>query len=118
MFVIAVGLNHKRAPVEVREKLAFSDIQLPPLFERLRASGKIEGCVIISTCNRTEVYAASMDVDSALREIRKLLSDESGMSVEKLQGYLYSMTCRQAIIHLFNVVSGLDSMIASPNFSR
>lgn len=111
MFIIAVGVNHKRAPVEVREKLAFEESQLPTLFVRLKATGVITGCVIISTCNRTEVYASSRDVDAALSEIWELLSVESGIEVETLQDYLYNLTCQQAITHLFKMTSGLDSMI-------
>ena len=111
MFTIAVGVSHKKAPVEVREKLAFGNTKLPTLFERLRDTGKISGCVIVSTCNRTEIYATSMDTDAALGEIWNLLSDESGIEVDQLQDYLYSLTCQQAIEHLFKVVSGLDSMI-------
>ncbi|MFC1713263.1 glutamyl-tRNA reductase [Candidatus Poribacteria bacterium] len=111
MFVIAVGVNHKRTPVEIREKLAFNDTQLSTLFERLKSTEKIAGCVIISTCNRTEIYAASKDIDAALSEIWKLLSDESGIEVDQLQDYLYNSTCQQAIAHLFKVTSGLDSMI-------
>ena len=111
MFVIAVGVSHKKAPVEVREKLAFNNTQLPILFERLKAKETIAGCVIISTCNRTEIYAVSKDADAAMSEIWKLLSDESGIEIDQLQDYLYNLTCQQAIMHLFKVASGLDSMI-------
>lgn len=111
MFVIAVGVNHKRAPVEVRERLAFNNTQLLTLFKRLKTTEKIAGCVVISTCNRTEIYAASKDVDAALSEIWKLLSGESGIEIDQLQDYLYNLTCQQAITHLFEVASGLDSMI-------
>ena len=111
MYIIAVGVSHRRAPVEVREKLAFSENQLPALFERLKAAGNISGCVILSTCNRTEIYAVSRDIDAALSEIWNLLSAESGIEVDVLQDCVYSLTCQQAISHLFRVISGLDSMI-------
>ncbi len=111
MFVIAVGVSHKKTPVEVRERLAFNNVQLPSLFDRLKTTEKIAGCVILSTCNRTEIYAASKDVNAALSEIWNLLADESGMEVEELQNYLYNLTCQQAIAHLFKVSAGLDSMI-------
>ena len=111
MFIIVVGMSHKRTPVEVREKLAFNDTHLPFLFEKLKASEDVSGCVILSTCNRTEIYAASKDSDAAISEIWKLLADESGIKVEQLHDYLYSLTCQQAITHLFRVTSGVDSMI-------
>ena len=111
MFVTLVGVNHKRASVEIREKLAFNESQLPAMFEKLKASGNISGCVINSTCNRTEIYATSMDIDAALSEIWEFLSAESGIEVEQLQDHLYNLTCQQAIAHLFRVASGLDSMV-------
>ena len=111
MYIIAIGVNHKKAPVEVREKLALSNAQLPSLFKKLEASEIIAGCVILSTCNRMEIYTASRDIDAAMSEVWKLLADESGIQVNQLQEYSYSLTCQQAIIHLFRVASGLDSMI-------
>jgi len=111
MFIVAVGLSHKKTPVEIREKLAFMTSDIPRLFEKLKADRKIDGCVIISTCNRTEIYAASKDADSALSEIQNLLATESGMELGELQNYLYNFTCRQAVMHLFRVASGLDSMV-------
>jgi glutamyl-tRNA reductase len=111
MFITVVGVSHKRTSVEVRERLAFNNTYLPCLLERLKASGKIEGCVILSTCNRTEIYVTSRDLDSALPEIWELLADESGLQAEQLQNYLYNLTCQQAVAHLFRVAAGLDSMI-------
>lgn len=141
MFIITVGLSHKKAPVEVREKLAFTKSDIPRLFdnlfsdeilqstkfnaidsrldgkkpsaenEKLKANRKIDGCVILSTCNRTEIYAASKDIDGALAKIWHLLATTSGMAVEELQNYLYNYTCRQAVTHLFRVAAGLDSMV-------
>jgi glutamyl-tRNA reductase len=111
VYIIAIGISHKKTPIEVRERSAFDKAQLPSLYERLRASGRIAGCIVLSTCNRMEIYATSKDVDAALSEIWKLLAAESRIEVEQLKEYLYNFTCEQAIIHLFRVVSGLDSMI-------
>jgi glutamyl-tRNA reductase len=111
VYIIAIGVSHKKTPIEVREKLAFDKAQLPFLYEKLKATGRIAGCVILSTCNRMEIYATSRDVDAALSEIWKLLATESGIEVEQLKEYLYKFTCEQAIAHLFKVASGLDSMI-------
>ncbi len=111
MFITTVGVSYKKTPIEVREKLAFDNIQLPYLYEKLKTTGKIAGCVIISTCNRMEIYASSRDADAALSEIWRLLADKSGIEIEQLQRYLYSYTCQEAITHLFRVASGLDSMI-------
>jgi glutamyl-tRNA reductase len=110
VYIIAIGVSHKKTPIEVREKLAFDKAQLPFLYEKLKATGRIAGCVIVSTCNRMEIYAASKDVDAALFEIWKFLAAESGIEVEQLKKYLYNFTCEQVIVHLFRVASGLDSM--------
>jgi glutamyl-tRNA reductase len=111
MYIVAVGVSYKKTPVELRERLAFKSDSLPLLYEKMKVSGKIEGCVIISTCNRTEIYTTSKNTDIALSETWKLLADESGIEAEQLQEYLYSFTCQDAINHLFRVASGLDSMI-------
>ncbi|MEK7397773.1 MAG: glutamyl-tRNA reductase [Candidatus Poribacteria bacterium] len=111
MFIITVGVSYKTTPVEVRERLAFDNSQLASMFDRLKSTGKIASCVILSTCNRIEIYATSKDADAALSEVWKLLSDKSGIETEQLKEYLYNFTCQQAITHLFKVVSGLDSMI-------
>jgi glutamyl-tRNA reductase len=111
LYIIVIGVNHRKAPIEIREKLAFDRTQISLLLQRLKASGKVAGCVILSTCNRVEIYAASRDIDAALSEIWRLLAHESGIDAGELQEYLYSMTCGQAIVHLFKVASGLDSMI-------
>lgn len=111
MYIITIGVSHKGTPIEIREKLAFEKSQLPSVYERLKATGKVAGCVILSTCNRMEIYATSKDVDAALSEMWELLAAESGIRVEQLKEYLYNITCEQAVVHLFRVASGLDSMI-------
>jgi len=111
MFVTVVGLNHKKAPVEIREKLAFTAYQIPELFERLISEQNIAGTVILSTCNRTEIYAVSKNSDLAMSGIWNFLAVESGIKVEELRNYLYNFTCREAVMHLFRVSSGLDSMV-------
>ena len=111
MYIIAIGVSYRKTPIQIREKLAFDDSRIPYLIEKLKATGEIAGCVILSTCNRMEIYATSRNVNAALSEIWKFLAAESGIQVEELQRYFYSMTCEQAITHLFSVVCGLDSMI-------
>jgi glutamyl-tRNA reductase len=105
--VILVGVNHTTAPIEVREKLAFRPWESLHLLGRLRAQRLIREGVVLSTCNRTEIYAVEDD-DGALERISGLLS-------EKLQndadGFVYVKRDREATAHLFEVAAGLDSMI-------
>ncbi|PKM80982.1 MAG: glutamyl-tRNA reductase [Firmicutes bacterium HGW-Firmicutes-14] len=111
MFLVTVGLNHRTAPVEIREKLSFAEDSLPKHLNKLTANNIIRGCVILSTCNRTEVYAAVIDVDKGLTRIREHLAKCCRKDLNELKNYLYTYTLFDVIPHLFRVASGLDSMI-------
>lgn len=111
MYLTVVGLNHKTAPVEIREKLSFPEHTLTEAFARIKKNKAIKGCAILSTCNRTEVYAAVIDVEAGLNGIREFLAKRCGLSVSEIQNYLYSYSLFDVINHLFKVASGLDSMI-------
>ncbi|MBU0484250.1 MAG: glutamyl-tRNA reductase [Proteobacteria bacterium] len=108
--IIALGVNHKTAPVAIREKLAFSgDCQEP-----LRIVRGIEGCeecCILSTCNRVEIIFVSNQPEVTSREVRKFLFSKSNLTEEETKKYSYLHYGRDAIIHLFRVASSLDSMI-------
>jgi glutamyl-tRNA reductase len=110
MHIIVFGLNHNTAPVEVREKLSVSDESLPALLHKLRAD-HINEAVIISTCNRTEVYFCAEDPDAAINEVRAVLFDHSGIKGDRLDNYTYILSDEEAYRHLFLVASGLDSMV-------
>lgn len=109
MHILLVGLNHKTAPLEVRERLAFPKEQmeaaLPSLLESLGEAA------ILSTCNRTEVYGVTEDPDGAGRQVMSFLESHSGSSAGTVSPYLYQRTDADAAQHLFRVASGLDSMI-------
>ncbi len=111
MFLVVVGLNHRTAPVEVREKLSFSEDSIPGHLKKLTSHKSIRGSIILSTCNRTEVYAAVLDVDKGLTKIREYLAKCCRTELSELKNYLYTYTLYDVITHLFRVASGLDSMI-------
>ncbi len=111
MLILAVGVNHRTAPVEVREKLSFSEHHLAEWLSRLKAYPAIEGCVIISTCNRSEIYAASREMDEGLGAVWDFLSGKSGVDISEIKNCTYVHTLYDAIRHLFRVASGLDSMV-------
>jgi len=116
--IVSVGLNHKVAPVEVREKLSFSPASLPDALTRLRPP---ESCpyvpegVILSTCNRLEIYALAPGVDEGQEKICCFLEDCHDRPQETFRPYLYSYADEQAVTHLFNVAAGLDSMVVGEN---
>jgi glutamyl-tRNA reductase len=110
MHIVVFGLNHNTAPVEVREKLSISDESMPVLLHKIRA-GHVKEAVVLSTCNRTEVYFCAEDQDSAIHEIKDVLFDHSGIRQERLDNYAYLSSDGEAYKHLFLVASGLDSMV-------
>ncbi|HUW63269.1 MAG TPA: glutamyl-tRNA reductase, partial [Spirochaetia bacterium] len=111
MYIVVVGVNHRSAPVEIREVLSFSDLHMMEQLVVLRGMPSITEAVLLSTCNRTEVYAVATDLGQGLASVREFLSRRSGVDLFQLQNYTYSHTLYEAIRHLFRVVCGLDSML-------
>ncbi|MEW6424906.1 MAG: glutamyl-tRNA reductase [Bacillota bacterium] len=111
MLVLVVGVNHRTAPVEVRERLSFTGQALKEALAGLCAYPAIDGCVILFTCNRTEVYAAARELDEGLNAVRDYLSRLSGVDISEIKNYTYVHTLHDAVRHLFRVSAGLDSML-------
>lgn len=117
MKVLLVGLSHKTAPVEIRERLDFGSTTLRSLlthFDTTHTEAHLEAVregVILSTCNRLEVYALVRDSAVASRAIIELLSRSCDNDPEVFSKYLYFYHDEKAIRHLFRVASGLDSMV-------
>jgi glutamyl-tRNA reductase len=111
MEIVAVGLNHHTAPVEIREKLAFSPRQLRLALRELSALEGFSGCVILQTCNRTEVYASVHPHAAGNKLIAAFLSRRCELSPSDVARYLYTLSSAEAVRHLFRVAAGLDSMI-------
>jgi len=109
--LVLVGLNHKSAPLEVREKLGFSEAELPAAVERLVTGGSIEEGIIVSTCNRVEVVARAKDRHAATEAVKEFLAREHGVSLEEVGKFTYEFEETDAVRHLYRVVSGLDSMV-------
>ncbi|MCL5096606.1 MAG: glutamyl-tRNA reductase [Candidatus Omnitrophica bacterium] len=113
MAIVVVGLSHHTAPVALREKFAFPEGAIPQALNLMRQSGLAEEGVILSTCNRVEMYlataAAAADKQS-LDAIRKFLQDSRGYS-GALSNEFYALSEPHSIEHLFRVACGLDSMV-------
>lgn len=110
MYVLLTGINHKTAPVEIREKFAFGAAELELAYDELKHKD-VEGLVILNTCNRTEVYATARDIEAGQQQLKSFMLQYSGLTDEEIEKYLYQPNCYAAIDHLFRVSSGLDSMI-------
>src|SRR5579884_4155723 len=107
MALIVVGLNHRGAPLEIRERLAFQATETGPALASLVAGSSAREGVLLSTCNRTEVYLVEGDAD-AVPAVWSALSTRLGAEAS---AYGYVRRDRDAATHLFRVASGLDSMV-------
>lgn len=110
MSLILVGVNHRTAPVEVREQLSVPEKEVPQFLAQLRASDGIRGSYVLSTCNRVEIVVSSSNEDS-VEPIVSLLAARSSFSREEIERHLYILRHGDVVRHLFRVASGLDSMI-------
>ncbi len=111
MNIIVVGLSHKTAPVEIRERVAFPPTAMEkPLHEMLALPAVTEG-VIVSTCNRVELYACSRDSDACIGQLKRFLAGFHNIPLEQLESHLYDYQGEEAIRHVFRVSSSLDSMV-------
>jgi glutamyl-tRNA reductase len=110
--IIAVGLNFRTAPVELREKLAFPSQLLVAALKRLTEEDGLAEAALLSTCNRTEIYALVESQEAAAEELFSVLADYSqGLSSAKLRSQLYVHVNREAVEHLFAVACGIDSQV-------
>ncbi|GMQ54942.1 glutamyl-tRNA reductase [Halopseudomonas aestusnigri] len=109
MGFIALGINHRTAGVEVRERVSFSPEQLPDALQRLRAEAGADEVAILSTCNRTELYCAQEELDAD--RLVEWVARFHGMTVEELRRSSYLHQDAGAVNHMMRVAAGLDSMV-------
>jgi len=106
MNILCAGINHLVAPVDVRERFAVANHEVPGVLQHIRAIEGLNEAVIVSTCNRVEFYAASICPERALEGLRSFLETRTGTAAP-----LYHHDTPRSIRHLFRVASGLDSMV-------
>jgi glutamyl-tRNA reductase len=111
MHIVVVGLNYRTAPVEIRERFAFAEQDLPQALMELREMKSILECVIVATCNRTEIYAVVDRANLCGHYIPSFIERWFQVPKEDFSKHLYAYEDDQAIEHLFRVTSGLDSMV-------
>ena len=111
MSVLVVGVSHKSAPVALLERLALDTDGVTKLIDDVMGSEHVSEVTVISTCNRLEVYADVDRFHGSIEEVSRLLVERAGESTEGLVPHLYVHYDDGAVSHLFNVASGLDSMV-------
>jgi glutamyl-tRNA reductase len=111
MHILMIGLNHKTAPVEIRERLTFNETDLGEAMKKLKEKKSILENIVISTCNRTEIYAVVDQLHTGRYYIQEFLSEWFGIDQTDFSSYLFFCEENKAVEHLFKVACGLDSMI-------
>ena len=110
MPVVSLGLNHKSAPLAVREQVVFPADRLDAALTALAARPGVREAAVLSTCNRTEIYAV-LAPEATPAILQRWLESEHGLPHDGLSDYLYTLEGRDAIIHLLRVAAGLDSLV-------
>lgn len=111
MEFVVIGISHKTAPVEIREKFSFTKAQIQASQAKLREISAACGVIILSTCNRVEIYAHSSACANSLSSIKKFIVDKFNLCEEDFQKYFYVLEDISAITHIFRVACGLDSQV-------
>src|SRR5438094_10294898 len=111
MPVLALGVSHRRAPVELLERLAFADDDYPKAFGRLRDLAAVEEAAVLSTCNRVEVFARVTTYHAGFLDLKRFLAESRDVPAEEFAEPLYAHYEEEAAEHLFSVAAGIDSMV-------
>ena len=111
MYTIVVGVNHRTAPVEIREKLSFVETELPQAMQTLQQQKSILENIIISTCNRTEIYAVVDQLHTGRYYVKSFLAEWFDLPLESFSSHLIIQENDGAIEHLLRVSAGIDSMV-------
>ncbi|MFO0015564.1 MAG: glutamyl-tRNA reductase [Synechococcaceae cyanobacterium] len=111
MHIAVVGLSHRTAPVEVRERLSIPEQSMEVSLARLRSEEQVLEASILSTCNRLEIYTLLRHPELGMESVASFLSQVSGLSLEQLRPHLFAYHHEEAIGHLLRVAAGLDSLV-------
>ena len=111
MAILTLGVSFRRAPIELLERLAFTDDDLAKAYRVATDLDGVDGAVILSTCNRVEVYGEVASYHAGFMALKRLLTETRGVAAEELADPMYAQWERDAADHLFAVASGLDSMV-------
>ena len=111
MHIAVVGLSHRTAPVEIRERLSIPEQTMEASLQQLRADDQVLEASILSTCNRLEIYTLLRHPEQGISAVGAFLSQLSGLAVEELTPHLFTFHHEEAISHLLRVSAGLDSLV-------
>ncbi|XP_073023546.1 glutamyl-tRNA reductase 2-like [Primulina eburnea] len=109
--IVVVGFNYLTAPIEIREKLSIPEAQWPQAIGELCSLNHIEEAAVLSTCNRMEIYVVALSQHRGIKEVTEWMSKISSVPVSELHKYRFLLYNKDAAQHLFEVASGLDSLV-------
>jgi glutamyl-tRNA reductase len=111
MELIVIGLNHRTAPIEILERLAFLGDRIETALHQAKSLPSLKENMILSTCNRVEIYAVARETEKATLDLKHFLSQFHGLSLREFEKSLYSFVGEEAARHIFRVASSLDSLV-------
>jgi glutamyl-tRNA reductase len=111
MELIVIGLNHKTAPIEIRERLAFQESEMEKALVQAKTLPSLKENMILSTCNRVEIYATARETDKTILDLKNFLSQYHHLPLKEFEKNLYLLIGEEAVRHVFRVASSLDSMV-------
>ncbi len=111
MSIVAIGCNHRSTPLSILEQLTVPAEKMPKALSELRSAHNLSEVVILSTCNRIEIYALAERYHGGYQEIREFLALHSGLPPEVVADHIYAHHDEEAVRHLFSVAAGLDSAV-------
>lgn len=111
MNIAVIGLSHKTAPVQIREKLSIPTAQTGDAITHLTHCPHIDEVSILSTCNRLEIHIVTEETEQGIREVTQFLSEHSGLALPELRQHLFILLHQDAVNHLMRVAAGLDSLV-------
>lgn len=111
MNIAVVGLSHKTAPVEVREKLSIQEAKVESVTQQLCSYPHLEEVAILSTCNRLEIYIVATETAQGVQELTQFLSELGQIPLHQLRHHLFILLHQDAVMHLMRVAAGLDSLV-------
>ncbi len=111
MRICHVGLNHKTTPIELREKLATPEAEIPSVLKQMVGHQAIREAILLSTCNRVEMTLVTHNPEEAIAIAHEWFAARAGVPLETMLPHLYTYTTEEAVLHLFRVAAGLDSLV-------
>ncbi len=111
MRICHIGLNHRTAPLDLRERLAVSEAEIPAIIRAMVEQPAVREAALLSTCNRVEFTLVTHDPDAAIAVAHEWFAQQAGMDLDAILEHLYAHTTDEAVRHLFAVAAGLDSLV-------